>query len=388
MLVYEKAIAVYCCDTEVKEHNNCIYCYINKVNNKRYVGQAKSLRKRHYGHIKNSSNKSLIDKALKKHGLHNFDLLVLKENLSTQCVLNLHETYYIKKINALVKHGMGYNLADGGHNGNTWAGKSEEELKKFKQKMSELNKGRKRPREAIESQRTKIVGERNGFYGKKHTEEVKKLISEMASQRVGELNPFYGKTHTEEVKQKISEQRKGKCVGKENPFYGKTHTEEVKQKISETNRGRCLGENSPFSKRVARYDLQGNFIDEWIGTGEAARQLKINQPSISAVCRGKLKKAGEYMWRYINEHNEDTYKNSIKPYTKKKNIVEKGSRTGAKNGNAKAIVQLDKNNNFIKVWGSAADVERELGINSTSVRGCCRGKNKTASGYIWKYADE
>lgn len=43
---------------------------------------------------------------------------------------------------------------------------------------------------------------------------------------------------SDETKQKISEHRKGKCVGEDNPFYGKTHTEEVRKKISETQLGR------------------------------------------------------------------------------------------------------------------------------------------------------
>ena len=34
------------------------------------------------------------------------------------------------------------------------------------------------------------------------------------------------------------------------------------------------------------------------------------------------------------------------------------------------------------------DVENELGIRRTSVTTCCRGRYKTAGGYIWKYQDE
>lgn len=75
-------------------------------------------------------------------------------------------------------------------------------------------------------------GEANGMYGKTHTPEVRKLLSEinkgnsyskgrklsddqkrllsrLASQRIGEKNPFYGRTHTEATKKILSEKRKG-----------------------------------------------------------------------------------------------------------------------------------------------------------------------------------
>lgn len=47
-------------------------------------------------------------------------------------------------------------------------------------------------------------GEGNPFYGKTHSEETKKILSELAKQRTGEKNPFYGKHHTEETKRKIA----------------------------------------------------------------------------------------------------------------------------------------------------------------------------------------
>lgn len=61
------------------------------------------------------------------------------------------------------------------------------------------------------------------------------------------------------------------------------------------------------------------------------------------------------------------------------------SRMGNKNPNSKKVYQYDRNNNFIQEWGSARDVERELGIDSSSIAKCARGKYKTAGGFIWKY---
>src|SRR5574344_2030199 len=64
---------------------------------------------------------------------------------------------------------------------------------------------------------------------------------------------MYGKTHSDEVKRKLSELNKGKKLnlseeeliersnrmkGEKNPMYGKTHSDEVKRKLSELHKGR------------------------------------------------------------------------------------------------------------------------------------------------------
>lgn len=47
-----------------------------------------------------------------------------------------------------------------------------------------------------------------------------------------------------------------------------------------------------------------------------------------------------------------------------------------------AVLQLTKNGELVKEWDCAETVRRELGI--THVSAVCRGKRKTAGGYIWK----
>lgn len=52
----------------------------------------------------------------------------------------------------------------------------------------------------------------------------------------GERNPFYGKTHSLETRKLLSELRKGKYIGEANPNFGRSHSVESKEKIS-ANRG-------------------------------------------------------------------------------------------------------------------------------------------------------
>lgn len=64
--------------------------------------------------------------------------------------------------------------------------------------------------------------------------------------------------------------------------------------------GNQKGGNHPCAKKVAQYDLRGDFIRKYDFITEAAKAngLKIN--SVSACLRGKSKTSGGYIWKYVN----------------------------------------------------------------------------------------
>ena len=49
-----------------------------------------------------------------------------------------------------------------------------------------------------------------------------------------------------------------------------------------------------------------------------------------------------------------------------------------------AVVQFDLNNNKIAEFKSFMDAERATNIDHSGISACCRGKQKTAGGFIWK----
>lgn len=53
------------------------------------------------------------------------------------------------------------------------------------------------------------------------------------------------------------------------------------------------------AKKVAQYDLNGNFIAEFPSAKEAARVLNLDSSTISKVCRGKNKTHGGFIFKYI-----------------------------------------------------------------------------------------
>ena len=53
----------------------------------------------------------------------------------------------------------------------------------------------------------------------------------------------------------------------------------------------------------------------------------------------------------------------------------------------KHVCQIDKiTGTIIKHWLSAKEASETLGINGSSIVGCCKGKRKSAGGFIWRYA--
>lgn len=70
-------------------------------------------------------------------------------------------------------------------------------------------------------------------------------------------------------------------------------------------------------------------------------------------------------------------------YNPKEIMKKNGQKNGQKN--KREVVQLAKDNNYIRTWGSIGEAEKELGI--TNVSGACRGVKKTAGGFIWIYKE-
>ena len=237
-----------------------IYVRPNLINGKKYVGQATDLKKRQndWKCLTQKYAGTLINRARKKYGIDNFGFEILKECDDKE--LDYWEKYYIKELNT--KAPYGYNLTDGGGGMSGYTYSHSEETKK---RISESLKGH--------------------FVSK----ESKKKMSK-AQNVCGEKNPFYGKRHSEKSKQKMSEAHKGKTTW----MKGKHHTEESKKKIS----------NSHLKKEILQIDKKTNeVIKEFPSVREVQRQLGFNHTNISKCCLNKphFKTAYGYIWKYKEE---------------------------------------------------------------------------------------
>ena len=61
---------------------------------------------------------------------------------------------------------------------------------------------------------------------------------------------------------------------------------------------------------------------------------------------------------------------------------------GREHHNAKPIVQLDMNGNYIKTWDCARDIYRQIGIDFRFVSRCCKHKCKSAHGFVFIFKEE
>ena len=50
-----------------------------------------------------------------------------------------------------------------------------------------------------------------------------------------------------------------------------------------------------------------------------------------------------------------------------------------------SVCQYSLDGSLIKTWGSASEIERELGIKKCNIQRVCNGIKQTSNGFIWKY---
>ena len=63
-------------------------------------------------------------------------------------------------------------------------------------------------------------------------------------------------------------------------------------------------------------------------------------------------------------------------------------KKGKDNPFSRKVNQYDLDGSFIKMWYAMSDIKKELGALHCCISDCCRGKQKTAYGYIWKYTED
>lgn len=220
-----------------------IYSIKNKVDKKRYIGMSVNLRNRLRNHkwkLNNNKHENIhLQNSWNKYEEGNFDFEILetvdKKEIDT---LPEKEKYYIKLYDSY-NNGFNKTLGGDGHIGFIHC---KERLKK----MSEIMKGNKYSlgRVASEEERLrKSIAFKNRADLKEHSERgrrnLKKLWEdETFREKVYKTNlgNQYAKgfKHSDEYKERLSETR----MGEQNPFYNKTHSEENKKLFSELSKER------------------------------------------------------------------------------------------------------------------------------------------------------
>ena len=94
-------------------NKNIVYCHINKINGKRYIGiTERHLKERCGVNGVNYKKSTRFYNAIKKYGWDNFDHIILEKNLSRKQASE-REQYYINLYNTMDDR-YGYNITSGG----------------------------------------------------------------------------------------------------------------------------------------------------------------------------------------------------------------------------------------------------------------------------------
>ena len=156
-----------------------IYSITNIINCKKYIGQSVDVKRRLRNHkwsLKhNRHENSHLQKSFNKYGENNFVFEIVCECTEEQ--LDDFERFYIEHYRCMNSN-FGYNHESGGS---------------LHKHFSD---------EVIQKMRESRGGEKSGMWGKKHTEETKKIMREKAT----------GRVLSDTTKQKLSESHKGKLA--------------------------------------------------------------------------------------------------------------------------------------------------------------------------------
>lgn len=171
-----------------------------------------------------------------------------------------------------------------------------------------------------------------------------------------------GRKQSEETRKKMSKNRKGKYTKENSYWYGKHISEETKEKLRFANKGRQLSEET--KKKMSKSHTGMVFSEEH------RKNMSIANQKETAGFHGHV-------------HTEEAKKKQSDAIRKRNSTEE--WKLNNKIKLSKPVVQLDMNNNFIKIWSYMVDASIELHIYKSGIIRCCRGINKTAGGYQWKY---
>lgn len=93
---------------------------------------------------------------------------------------------------------------------------------------------------------------------------------------------------------------------------------------------------------------------------------------------------------HIDGNKENNCANNLEWTTIGENIRHAFDNGLSKPHNQRKINQYDFDDNYIKTWNSITDFLKEKGLDleSSGITNCCKGRQKTAYGFKWKYVDE
>lgn len=273
-----------------------IYKIANKSNGKIYIGSSFDLEQRkarHFRDLERGRHHSRhLQNAYNKYGADSFDFVII-EKVEKHKTLEV-EQKYLDELKPYDDE-VGYNISEKATNcvmsgEKHWAyGLPSEEHHWFGRKHTEETK-----KKISEAQ----SGERNHMYGKRYNLKEPRSEEWRRKQRaahLGQPSGFKGKKHSEEARRLMSEKAKGRPVSDK----VRNKSPEWLKNISLGRKGKCVGGDNPNAVAIIQMSLSGQVIARFDSLANAARHIgHKNQSGICNHLKGRSKSCGGYLWAY------------------------------------------------------------------------------------------
>ncbi len=239
-----------------------IYRITNIIDGKRYIGQTKcddvETRWKQHRKIDSHCIGPYLFNAYRKHGIENFKFEIVCICFDEDC--DKYEKEYILKFNTITPNGYNIKL------GPTFSKHTVDSKELIRQKLKERYKTDEVMRKNLSYRRTGLVT----------TDEHKEKLR-IAHKKYWE---------------NISDEKYKEICAKRKENYKKPENHNIS--------GLSIGWKAR-QKKVGKFDLSGNLIEEYVSVMSAAEDIGLHHATIRKVCRGQkhYHTAGGFKWKFL-----------------------------------------------------------------------------------------
>lgn len=144
------------------------------------------------------------------------------------------------------------------------------------------------------------------------------------------------------------------------------------------------------TKPVQKFNLSGEFLDEYFSITEAAKKNNLYIGGIVRTCKDRQKTCGDFIWKYANPNDLiiDDSEQSEEDIDDFKHIIASDMRICTIQNKVKSlcpVYQFSLNEKFFAKYSSLRCAAGKYKIHSSSIIGVCEGTYKTSGDFIWRY---